>query len=90
MQDTSTDSKQASSARTGRRSSGVRPRPRVATRRRNKRVRYDGRDGVGSLVRMLHRGHDGVAMGMIIVYIYEECSKNSCTGRQDGTAFEIS
>lgn len=53
-------------------------------------MRYDGRDGVGSLVRMLHRGHDGVAMGMIIVYIYEECSKNSCTGRQDGTAFEIS
>ena len=68
---------QASSARTGRRSSGVRPRPRVATRRRNKRLRYDVRDGVGSLVRVLRRGHDGVAVGMIIVYIYEECLKNN-------------
>lgn len=81
-----TDTAQASNARTGRRSSGVRPRPRVATRRRNKRVRYDGREGVGSLVRVVHHGHDGVAVGIIIVYSYEECLKNSCTGpaRWDG------
>jgi ribosomal protein S24E len=77
---------QASSARTGRRSSGVRPRPRVATRRRNKRFRYDGRDGVGSLVWVVHRGRDGVAVGIIIVYSYEKCLKNSCTrpARWDG------
>lgn len=81
---------QASNARTGRRSSGVRPRPRVATRRRNKRVRYDGRDGVGSLVRVVHHGHDGVAVGIIIVYSYEKCLKTLALGRQDGTALVIS
>lgn len=77
---------QASNARTGARSSGVRPRPRAETRRRNKRLRYDGRYGVGSLVRVVHRGHDGVAVGIIIVYSYEKCLKNSCTGpaRWDG------
>lgn len=81
---------QASSARTGRRSSGVRPRPRALRRRtRNKRLRGDGRRGFGSLVWAVHRG-SGVAVGIIIVYIYDECSKTLALGRQDGMAFEIS
>lgn len=78
---------QASNERTGRRSSEVLPRPRAARRRtRNKRVHYvgDGRDGVVSLVRVVHHGH-GVARGIIIVYSYDECLKNSCAwAGQDG------
>lgn len=36
-------------------------------------MRSDGRDGVGLLVRVDHHGLDGVAVGMIIVYSYDEC-----------------
>jgi len=70
---------QASSARTGARSPGVRPRTRRRRATRNKRLRGDGRRGFGSLVWAVHRG-GGVAVGIIIVYIYDECPKNSCTG----------
>ena len=84
---------QASNARTGQRRSGARPRPRVPRRRRNKLVRSNGggRGGFGSLVHVVHVQHGlGVAMGITIVYIYEECLKTLALVGQDGWAFEIS
>jgi ribosomal protein S24E len=71
---------QANNARTGRRRSEERPRLRAPRRRtRNKRVHHEGRGGSSPMVWVVRHGR-GVAVCKIIVYIYDECLKNSCTG----------
>jgi hypothetical protein len=85
-----TDGPQASSARTGRRSTGARPRPRAERRRQtNKRIAHEGdsRGGVVFLGRVLH---DGLGIALAIVYSYESLKSSCawhCTARW--VAFEI-
>ena len=69
-----TDNLQESNARTGRRNTGVQPRPRVERRRqRNKHIVYEGGSRRSGLLGWVL--HDGLGLAVGIVYSYEGLKK---------------